>query len=122
MATLTALAARYPMGLITSGSKSRVQRELKQTNLAEFFQVVITGGDVDCPKPHPQGIERALAAMGAAKDGAVYIGDTVVDYETAVAAGLPFVGINGRFQSFPPDADFPRIDCLSELPSLLKKA
>ena len=108
------------MGLITSGSKSRVQRELKQTNLAEFFQVIITGGDVDCPKPDPQGIERALAAMGAAKDGAVYIGDTVVDYETAQAADLPFIGVRGRFQSFPPDADFPCIDCLSELPPLLK--
>jgi HAD superfamily hydrolase (TIGR01549 family) len=120
VSTLTALARRYPMGLITSGSKSRVQRELKHTNLDTFFQVVITGGDVDRPKPDPQGIELVLSAMGVAPETAVYIGDTLVDYETAQAAGLPFIGVRGHFQSFPPDADFPCIDCLSELPSLLK--
>lgn len=119
-ATLTALADRYPLGLITSGSKSRVQRELAYTNLGDFFPVIITGDDVDRPKPDPQGIQMALSGMGKPCDGAVYIGDTVVDYETATAAGLPFIGINGRFQSFPSDADFPRIDCLSELPLLLK--
>ncbi|MBE2222542.1 MAG: HAD-IA family hydrolase [Anaerolineae bacterium] len=119
MPTLIQLAARFPLGLITSGSKSRVLRDLKQTNLDTFFQVVITGGDVDRPKPDAQGIELALAAMGAAAETAVYIGDTLVDYETAVAAGLPFIGVNGRFQAFPPDADFPRINCLSELLSLL---
>lgn len=120
MATLTQLAAQYPLGLITSGSKSRVVRELKQTNLEEFFQVVITGGDVTRPKPDSQGIELALSGMGKTCAGAVYVGDTVVDYETATAAGLPFIGINGRFQSFPSDVDFPRIDCLSQLPALLK--
>lgn len=119
VSTLTQLARRYPMGLITSGSKSRVQRELIHTNLDAFFQVVITGGDVDRPKPDPQGIELVLSAMGVAKETAVYIGDTVVDYETAQAAGLPFIGVRGHFQSFPTDADFPCIDCLSELPSLL---
>ncbi len=120
ISVLTQLAAKYSLGLITSGSKSRVQRELKYTGLDRFFPVVVTGDDVDRPKPDPQGLQLALSAMGKSCEGAVYIGDTVVDYETATAAGIPFVGINGRFQSFPSDADFPRIDCLSELPTLLK--
>jgi HAD superfamily hydrolase (TIGR01549 family) len=124
LATLTQLAARYPLGLITSGSKSRVQRELRQTGLDAFFPVVVTGDDVERPKPDPQGLQRALAAMGiragtANGATAVYIGDTVVDYETAQAAGLLFVGMNGRFQTFPPDASFPRISHLSELLTLL---
>jgi pyrophosphatase PpaX len=120
VATLTQLAVRYPIGLITSGSKSRVKRELKHTNLKRFFEVVITGDDVDRPKPDPQGLQLALAAMEADEDSSVYIGDTVIDYETAVAAGMSFIGVNGRFQSFPADADFLRIDCISELLSLLK--
>lgn len=119
--TLSQLAQQFPLGLITAGTKSRVHRELRQTNLDEFFEVVITEGDVDRPKPDAQGIELALSAMGAAAETAVYIGDTVVDYETAVAANIPFIGIHSHFQPFPPDTDFPRIDCLSELPALLKK-
>ncbi len=67
-------------------------------------------------------LQLVLSAMGVAAETAVYIGDTLVDYETAQAAGLPFIGISGHFQAFPPDADFPCIDCLSELPALLKKA
>lgn len=120
MAALTRLAEVYPFGLITSGSKSRVQRELKYTKLEQFFPVVVTGDDVDRPKPDPQGLQIALSSLGTSLEGAIYVGDTVVDYETAQAAGMPFVGINGRFQSFPSDADFPRIDCLSELLPLLK--
>ncbi|PID85335.1 MAG: hypothetical protein CSA11_05795 [Chloroflexi bacterium] len=121
LSMLTKLAQTYLLGLITSGSKSRVQRELKYTGLDQFFPVVVTGDDVDRPKPDPQGLQMALSAMGKPGEGAVYIGDTVVDYEMATMAGIPFVGVNGRFQSFPLDADFPRIDCLSELPALLKK-
>ncbi len=120
-ALLTQLAGRYRLGLITSGSKERVQRDLAQTKLGDFFEVIITGGDVARPKPDAQGIELALAALGTTSEGAVYIGDTVVDYETAVAAGIPFIGIHSHFQPFPPDAKFPRIDCLSELPALLEK-
>jgi HAD superfamily hydrolase (TIGR01549 family) len=121
--TLTQLAARYPLGLITSGSKSRVQRELRETGLDAFFPVVVTGDDVERPKPDPQGLQRALAAMDVpvgGVNGTVYIGDTVVDYETARAAGMLFVGVNGRFQTFPPDAPFPRINHLSELLTMLE--
>ncbi|MFO7679898.1 MAG: HAD family hydrolase [Chloroflexota bacterium] len=122
-AVLAQLAKRFKLGLITSGSKDRVHRDLAQTNLSDFFEVIITGGDVDRPKPDPQGIHLALAALGMEGEtavSAVYIGDTLVDYETARAAGLPFIGIVGHFQAFPPDANFPRLNGISELLSLLK--
>jgi phosphoglycolate phosphatase-like HAD superfamily hydrolase len=42
-------------------------------------------------KPHPEMIEAALAALGARREEAVYVGDMEVDVQAARAAGLPVV-------------------------------
>jgi phosphoglycolate phosphatase len=49
------------------------------------------------PKPAPDGIEAALAALRAAPAAAVMVGDSEVDEAAARSAGVRFVGItNGR--------------------------
>jgi HAD superfamily hydrolase (TIGR01509 family) len=49
------------------------------------------------PKPAPDGIEAALAALGAPAAAAVMVGDSEVDEAAARAAGVRFVGVtNGR--------------------------
>jgi phosphoglycolate phosphatase-like HAD superfamily hydrolase len=49
------------------------------------------------PKPAPDGLEAALAALRAPASTAVMVGDSEVDEAAASAAGVRFVGItNGR--------------------------
>lgn len=94
---LTRLAGRYRLGIVTSGSKSRIEREMAQTGLAGYFPVVVTGDDVTRRKPDPQGLEMALWALGVAPAEAVYVGDALADWEMARMAGVRFIGVPSQF-------------------------
>jgi HAD superfamily hydrolase (TIGR01549 family) len=96
---LRKLGEYYPLGIVTSGSRSRVERDLASNGIETLFQVVITGDDVLSPKPSPEGLELGLKKLGLPKEYVVYIGDTSLDLETAQGAGIHFIGIPSRFAS-----------------------
>ena len=50
-------------------------------------------------KPAPDTVDAALAALGAEKTGAVYVGDSEVDVATAQNAGLPLIAVSWGFRS-----------------------
>ncbi|MBR3560719.1 MAG: HAD-IA family hydrolase [Oscillospiraceae bacterium] len=50
-------------------------------------------------KPAPDTVDAALAALGAEKNGAVYVGDSEVDVATAQNAGLPLIAVSWGFRS-----------------------
>lgn len=69
--------------------------------LAErFFPGVPTFGErPEIPrKPAPDMVFHALAALGAGKENAVYVGDSEVDVQTARNAGLPVIGVAWGFR------------------------
>lgn len=49
-------------------------------------------------KPAPDSVNEALRVLGIPKNEAVYIGDSDVDYETAVNAGLPCISVLWGFR------------------------
>ena len=53
-------------------------------------------------KPAPDTVFRALKELGADAQGAVYVGDSEVDIETARNSGLPCLSVSWGFR----DADF----------------
>jgi phosphoglycolate phosphatase len=50
-------------------------------------------------KPEPTMIRNCLRAMGLAQSEALYVGDMVLDVETAARAGLPVVLVEGGSSS-----------------------
>jgi phosphoglycolate phosphatase/pyrophosphatase PpaX len=97
--TLTKLNNRYTMGLVTSGSKSRVTKDLMRTGIGSFFKTIVTGDDIQAPKPSPESIELALLNLGVQANQVVYIGDAHADYEMAKAAEVHFIGVSSAFAS-----------------------
>jgi phosphoglycolate phosphatase len=53
-------------------------------------------------KPAPDTVFAALKELGVEKDGAVYVGDSDVDFRTSVNAGIPCVSVLWGFR----DRDF----------------
>ncbi len=51
------------------------------------------------PKPAPDAVELALERLHVDKTGAVYVGDSQVDLDTAKAAGLPCIAVTWGFRS-----------------------
>ncbi len=57
-----------------------------------LFARVLGGGDGLARKPAPEGALLLLKELGVAPADAVYVGDSAVDFDTAAAAGLAFLG------------------------------
>ena len=117
--TLTHLADAYTLGLVTSGSKPRVVRDLEREGIAPLFQVVVTGDDVTEPKPAPEGLIRALDALALHPRVVLYVGDAPADYEMARALDVAFLGITSAFVQTSEPLPFPRVPSVTALPSLL---
>jgi phosphoglycolate phosphatase len=56
--------------------------------LAALIDVVIGPEDAARPKPAPEMLLLALARLGVDADAALYVGDMVVDVQTARGAGV----------------------------------
>jgi pyrophosphatase PpaX len=117
--TLIKLNQTYTLGLVTSGSKSRVVRDLKATSIAHIFKTIVTGDDIKIPKPSPEGLELALRNLNKHADEAVYIGDSSADCEMAKAAGVYFIGVKSEFDSLNPAHPDYHIQSLNDLPGLM---
>lgn len=83
--------------IVTSGSRSRVQRDLEALGIASFMSVVICSEDVTRKKPHPDALLQGLNKLEVAAREAAYVGDSPEDVEMARAAGVFSVAIPGRY-------------------------
>lgn len=84
-------------GIVTSGTRARVLRELVEHALDPHFAHVTCGGDTPNRKPHPEPLLTCLARLGVAPAHAAYIGDSPEDVMMAKAAGVYVIGITGPY-------------------------
>ncbi len=90
-------AARVRVGLVTSGTRSRVHADLGRLGLADAFVRVICGEDATRKKPDPEALLLGLDRLGVLPGEAAYVGDSPEDVEMARAAGVFSVGLAGGF-------------------------
>ena len=100
-------------GLVTSGTRSRVETDLDRLEVRAFFGVVICGGDTRNRKPHPEPLLIALDRLGVPPGEAAYVGDSPEDVVMARAASVFSIGIPGGFPNREP-LTAARPDLLSE--------
>jgi HAD superfamily hydrolase (TIGR01509 family) len=85
------------LGVVTSGSRVRVARELVTLDLERLFTVLICSGEAARPKPAPEPLLLALEHLGVPAQEAAYVGDSPEDVQMARAAGVYAIGIPGGF-------------------------
>jgi phosphoglycolate phosphatase-like HAD superfamily hydrolase len=79
--------------LATSAKDEELDLMLDALGARDALGTVVSSGDVDQAKPHPEIVQKALEESGTDPDRAVMIGDTVWDVLAAQRAGLPCVGL-----------------------------
>lgn len=79
----------------TSASGSRARHVLDQLQLAEKFNVVVTGDDVACGKPDPSIYALTCERLNMAPGSSLAIEDAVSGIQAAIAAGLTCMGVAG---------------------------
>jgi len=120
---LAGLARRHKLGLVTSGDRDRVTRQLRKFALTTLFEARVCGGDSEQKKPHPQPLQMALEKMRLAPADCVYVGDAPQDIEMARRAGVFAIGVLGpfptgkRLRAARPDV---LLDSLEALPEALR--
>ena len=98
LAALDALGSRgVARGIVTSGGRERVSRELVEHGLAHHFEHVVCGDDVRERKPHPEALLVALDRMRIAPADAAYVGDSPEDVWMARAAGVYAIAVPGAY-------------------------
>jgi phosphoglycolate phosphatase len=94
---LHALRTKHNLGLVTSGDRDRVARQLRQFRLTRLFSARVCSGDTLRKKPHPAPLRLALRQMELAAARCVYVGDAPQDVEMARRAGVLAIGVIGPF-------------------------
>lgn len=81
------------IGIVTGKARRSLDISLKALQMDHLFEVIITGDDVNKPKPDPEGIFKALSILGVENDEAMYIGDSDADIEAGFGANVCTVGV-----------------------------
>ncbi len=120
---LRTLDRRFKLALVSSGSRTRVRKQLREHNVSSMFLTKICSEDAPKRKPHPAPLRMALENLCALPQTSVYIGDAPEDIEMAHRAGMRAIGVLGgspvpeRLRAALPDA---LIETIRDLPALLK--
>lgn len=94
-AGLRKLSACLPLTIATTSDRRYVQALLERENVADCFAMVLTGRDVENPKPAPDSLFKIADALEIPLDSLLLVGDTVTDLKMARAAGSPFILFGG---------------------------
>lgn len=81
------------LGIVTGKARRSLDISLGALGINQPFDVVITGDDVADPKPHPEGVEKALSILGVTNEEAVYLGDSDAGIEAGKRAGVRTAGV-----------------------------
>jgi HAD superfamily hydrolase (TIGR01509 family) len=121
---LSKVGNTHHLGLVTSGDRDRVIRQLREFRLTTLFAARVCSGDTRHKKPHPEPLRLALRQMQLDPSACVYVGDAPQDVEMAQRAGVRAIGVLGpfptekRLRAAKPEF---LIDSLDELPDVLKR-
>jgi HAD superfamily hydrolase (TIGR01662 family) len=120
---LRALERRFTLALVSSGSRARVRRQLREHEVAAMFRTKVCSEDAPRRKPHPAPLRMALDRLRISPKVCVYVGDAPEDVQMAHRAGVRAIGVLGgspvpeRLRAASPDA---MIETIRDLPTLLR--
>ncbi len=107
------------IGIISTKYRYRIM-ELAKNNIPEgIIDLIVGGEDVKTAKPSPEGVFLALENLGTDKDTTLYIGDSIVDAETAQAAGIDFAGVLHGATTAEELEAYPHVAIMKDLTELL---
>lgn len=87
---LRILRPEYGLAVATNRGDT-IEKVLEYYGLTGLFDIVVSSLDVQKPKPDPESIYKVLDFFKVSPKQAIYVGDSLVDCQTARAAEVLFV-------------------------------
>ena len=69
---------------------------LQEYKLADYFELVVTAGDVKKPKPAPDALHKILRYFNCTADETIFIGDSRIDQLHTESVGIPLIAFKNR--------------------------
>jgi pyrophosphatase PpaX len=91
------VARRHRLGLVTSGDRDRVTRQLREFRLTRTFAARVYSGDTARRKPHPEPLRLALRQLNLKPASCLFVGDSPEDLLMSDRAGVRGVAVLGPF-------------------------
>jgi HAD superfamily hydrolase (TIGR01509 family) len=111
------------LGLATSSVRASARPFLDRHKLTPFFEVIVTGEEVEHGKPHPDIYLRAADKLSVAADACLVIEDSLSGIAAAKAANMRIAAIpDTRFvdpRDYEKEADYV-LGSLKEIPPLIR--
>jgi putative hydrolase of the HAD superfamily len=114
----------YPIAIVTNGSPAVQRFKLRESGLADYFDVVVASGDVGFGKPRAEPFNAALEQLNVRPEEAVMIGNSWgSDIRGASNLGMPSIWFNVDQESRPDDGVSPTIelDSLEKIPDAVRQ-
>ncbi len=102
------------LGLVTSTPSTATRKILRHFDLEDYFDTVVSGDDVDKPKPSSQPVLKACDILDVEPENTIFIGDNWSDVRSGRKAGCRVIGV-GREADFRAESPEKLEDKLSEL-------
>lgn len=81
------------IGIVTTKYHYRIDAILNKFNAGGLVDIIVGGDDVKVEKPDPEGLLLAAGELELEKSEVLYVGDSLVDAQTAESAGIDFAGV-----------------------------
>ena len=114
--------AGFSLGIVSQKLHRRVEAVLEREGLAGCFGVLIGGDDAPEFKPDPKGLILALDWLLGTPETTLYVGDTVIDAETASRADVSFAAVltgHTRREEFGGYSTIALLESVADLPAHL---
>lgn len=94
---LKKLSSKYQLHIITNGFENVQQRKLKNSEIDQYFDVVLTAEKIGTKKPNPVIYKKAMELAYAVPEASLMIGDSrEADIEGALATGMQALHFNSH--------------------------
>jgi len=101
---LGALSARgFLLGVCTNKPEALTRQVLAGVAIDRHLRAVVGGDSTKAMKPDPAPLLHCAGLLGTGSDETLYVGDSEIDAETAVAAGMAFALFSGGYRKRPLD-------------------
>ena len=105
-------------GIVTTKFHYRIDQILNKFNITADIDMVIGADDVKVEKPDPEGLNAMISKMKLLKEDVLYIGDSIVDAETAKRADVDFVAVTTGATSKEEFENHVCVDIISDMSKL----
>jgi phosphoglycolate phosphatase len=111
----------FKTGIVTTKYRYRIAETLSTHSISDLVDVVIGGEDVEIPKPSPEGLLLAIDYLNVQRKNVLYVGDSLVDAKTALAANVDFAAVTTGTTNEDDFLQYPCVKVLKNLAELFKR-